>query len=89
MQGKCGKPQMPIYFKLGNSLIIFNFRGTLEGVRQKPEYDQLLADPLLKYSGLYEEGCADLIVVCQVYDRNVPLALPITTSYKAFTSRWK
>nr|CAI5868714.1 unnamed protein product [Callosobruchus analis] len=62
--------------------------GTLEGKRQKPEYDKLLADPLLKYSGLYQEGCSDLIVVCQVFDQNHPLSLPVTTSYKAFSSRW-
>lgn len=44
---------------------------------------------MLKYSGLYQEGCADLMVVCQVFDQNEPLALPISTSYKPFTSRWK
>ncbi|KAJ8920393.1 hypothetical protein NQ315_005259, partial [Exocentrus adspersus] len=64
--------------------------GTLEGKRQKPEYDKLLADPMLKYSGLYQDqdGCADLMVVCQVYDHNEPLGLPVSTSYKAFSSRW-
>lgn len=61
----------------------------MEGKRQKPEYDKLIKDPLLKYSGLYQEGCADLMVVCQIFDQNKPLALPISTSYKAFTSRWK
>nr|CAH7728751.1 unnamed protein product [Callosobruchus chinensis] len=62
--------------------------GTLEGKRQKPEYDKLLVDPLLKYSGLYQDGCSDLVVVCQVFDQNHPLSLPVTTSYKAFSSRW-
>ncbi|EEZ98191.1 phosphatidylinositol 3-kinase catalytic subunit type 3 [Tribolium castaneum] len=62
--------------------------GTLEGKRQKPEYDTLLSDPILKYSGLCEDGCSDLMVVCQIYDQNQPLALPVSTSYKAFTSRW-
>ncbi|XP_044740511.1 phosphatidylinositol 3-kinase catalytic subunit type 3 isoform X4 [Chrysoperla carnea] len=65
--------------------------GTLEGKRQKPEYDKLLADPILKFSGLYQEGtdkCADLMVVCQIYADNRPLGLPISTSYKSFTSRW-
>lgn len=44
---------------------------------------------MLKYSGLYQDNCADLLVVCQIYDQNQPLALPVQTSYKAFTSRWK
>ncbi|XP_063383010.1 phosphatidylinositol 3-kinase catalytic subunit type 3 isoform X1 [Cydia fagiglandana] len=62
--------------------------GTLEGKRAKPEYDKLLSDPMLKFSGLYQEGCSDLYVSCQVLSDGVPLALPVTTSYKAFTNRW-
>ncbi|KAM3958517.1 phosphatidylinositol 3-kinase 59F [Aphomia sociella] len=62
--------------------------GTLEGKRTKPEYDKLLSDPMLKFSGLYQEGCSDLYVTSQVLSDGVPLALPITTSYKAFTNRW-
>ncbi|XP_063232536.1 phosphatidylinositol 3-kinase catalytic subunit type 3 [Bacillus rossius redtenbacheri] len=62
--------------------------GTLEGKRQKPEYEKLLTDPMLKFSGLYQDGCADLMVVCQVFADGRPLALPISTSYKHFTSRW-
>ncbi|XP_025833575.1 phosphatidylinositol 3-kinase catalytic subunit type 3 [Agrilus planipennis] len=62
--------------------------GTLEGTTQKPEYDKLLTDPLLKYSGLNQEGCADLMVMAVVYDKKEPLALPVSTSYKTFTSRW-
>ncbi|CAH2049622.1 unnamed protein product, partial [Iphiclides podalirius] len=62
--------------------------GTLEGKRTKPEYDKLLSDPMLKFSGLYQEGCSDLYVTCQVLCDGLPLALPVTTSYKAFTNRW-
>lgn len=62
--------------------------GTLEGKRQKPEYTKILEDPMLKYSGLYQDGCADLFVQCVIYDNNQPLALPVSTSYKAFTQRW-
>ncbi|XP_045775487.1 phosphatidylinositol 3-kinase catalytic subunit type 3 [Maniola jurtina] len=62
--------------------------GTLEGKRSKPEYDKLLSDPMLKFSGLYQEGCSDLYVTCQVLCDGVPLALPVTTSYKSFTNRW-
>lgn len=62
--------------------------GTLEGKRAKPEYDKLLSDPMLKFSGLYQEGCSDLYVTCQILSDGVPLALPVTTAYKAFSNRW-
>lgn len=64
-------------------------RGTLEGKWQKPEYEKLLSNPMLKFSGLYQDGFADLMVVCQVFSDGRPLALPVSTSYKAFTTRWK
>lgn len=44
---------------------------------------------MLAFSGLYQENCADLIVECQVFSEGRPLALPVTTSYKAFSSRWR
>lgn len=44
---------------------------------------------MLRYSGLYQEGCADLMVQCQVFADGRPLALPVHTCYKAFTNRWK
>uniref|UniRef100_A0A6M2DLC6 Phosphatidylinositol 3-kinase catalytic subunit type 3 n=1 Tax=Xenopsylla cheopis TaxID=163159 RepID=A0A6M2DLC6_XENCH len=62
--------------------------GTLEGQRERPEYDKLLADPLLRFSGLCLDSCADLIVNCQIFANGKPLSLPTTTSYKAFTTRW-
>lgn len=78
---------MTFIFKIIKVTLIYS--GTLEGKRQKPEYDKLLEDPMLKFSGLYQEGCADLVVVCQVFANNRPLVLPTSTSYKAFTTRWK
>ncbi|XP_045450197.1 phosphatidylinositol 3-kinase catalytic subunit type 3 [Melitaea cinxia] len=62
--------------------------GTLEGTRPKPEYDQLLQDPMLKFSGLYQDGCSDLYVKCQILSDGVPVSLPVMTSYKPFTNRW-
>ncbi|XP_064607919.1 phosphatidylinositol 3-kinase catalytic subunit type 3-like [Liolophura sinensis] len=61
---------------------------TLEGLRDRPSYKELASDPMLKFSGLYEEGCSDLYVTSQVYTEESALALPVQTSYKAFTSRW-
>lgn len=76
---------------LTKSLFRYLCRGTLEGKRQRPEYDKLLADPLLKYSGLYGAGGirGDLAASLQVWTGGRPLALPVHTAYKHFTSRWK
>lgn len=64
--------------------------GTLEGKRQRPEYDKLLLDPMLKYSGLYgaSGGRGDLAASLQVWAGGRPLALPVHTAYKYFTLRW-
>ncbi|XP_074649742.1 phosphatidylinositol 3-kinase catalytic subunit type 3-like isoform X2 [Tubulanus polymorphus] len=62
--------------------------GTLEGTRQRPSYKDLMDDPMLKFSGLYQERNADLYVTCQIFADNKPIALPVRTAYKPFTSRW-
>nr|XP_060610850.1 phosphatidylinositol 3-kinase catalytic subunit type 3-like [Anolis sagrei ordinatus] len=43
---------------------------------------------MLRFSGLYQETCSDLYVTCQVFAEGKPLALPVRTSYKAFSTRW-
>lgn len=62
--------------------------GNLDGKREKPNYEALLKDPLLKYSGIYQPGCSDLYVSCQVFSEGRELTLPVRTSYKPFTLRW-
>ncbi|NXS51149.1 PK3C3 kinase, partial [Brachypteracias leptosomus] len=62
--------------------------GSLEGKREQKSYKALLDDPMLKFSGLYQETCSDLYVTCQVFAEGKPLALPVRTSYKAFSTRW-
>lgn len=71
-------------------------RGTLEGLRgdqQKPPFEKLLNDPLLRFSGLYAETsdlhCAPFMIKLQVFDGNKELCLAVTTSYKTFTTRWR
>lgn len=64
-------------------------RGSLEGKREQKSYKALLEDPMLRFSGLYQENCSDLYVTCQVFAEGKPLALPVRTSYKAFSTRWK
>uniref|UniRef100_A0A8I3N7D0 Phosphatidylinositol 3-kinase catalytic subunit type 3 n=2 Tax=Canis lupus familiaris TaxID=9615 RepID=A0A8I3N7D0_CANLF len=62
--------------------------GSLEGKREQKSYKAVLEDPMLKFSGLYQETCSDLYVTCQVFAEGKPLALPVRTSYKAFSTRW-
>uniref|UniRef100_A0A4W4EJC5 Phosphatidylinositol 3-kinase catalytic subunit type 3 n=1 Tax=Electrophorus electricus TaxID=8005 RepID=A0A4W4EJC5_ELEEL len=62
--------------------------GSLEGKRGQKSYKALLEDPMLRFSGLYQESCSDLYVTCQVFAEGKPLALPVRTSYKAFSTRW-
>lgn len=67
----------------------FHFRGTLDGHKERQQFDKLLEDPMLKFCGLYQQEKADLMVVCQVFADDRPIALPVSTSYKPFTTRWK
>ncbi|CAG2221388.1 PIK3C3 [Mytilus edulis] len=62
--------------------------GTLEGERQRPSYQELLNDQCLKFSGAYQEGHSDLYVTCRIYSDGRPLSLAVSTSYKAFSTRW-
>lgn len=80
--------------KINSGLLMFfpfplHHRGSLEGKREQKSYKALLEDPMLKFSGLYQETCSDLYVTCQVFAEGKPLALPVRTSYKAFSTRWK
>uniref|UniRef100_A0A8C5LRB3 Phosphatidylinositol 3-kinase catalytic subunit type 3 n=1 Tax=Leptobrachium leishanense TaxID=445787 RepID=A0A8C5LRB3_9ANUR len=62
--------------------------GSLEGKREPKSYRAVLEDPMLRFSGLYQDQCSDLYVTCQVFADGKPLALPVRTSYKAFSTRW-
>lgn len=69
--------------------MLFFFSGTLEGLNHKPNYEKLLENPLLRFSGLYLEQCPPLMVRLQVFNNGEPFGLPVTTSYKAFSKRYK
>lgn len=64
--------------------------GTLDGVEslKKFDYEELLANPLLQFSGLHSESCASFLVKIQCYNNGKPFGLPVTTSYKAFSKRY-
>ena len=57
-----------------------NSSGRLEGERQKPSYKELLENPALNYSGIYQHN--DLYVTLQIFANNQPLCMTIRTSYK-------
>ncbi|XP_066921593.1 phosphatidylinositol 3-kinase catalytic subunit type 3-like isoform X2 [Clytia hemisphaerica] len=62
--------------------------GNLEGKRNLQSYKELLNDPQLKYSGLYQSSCPDLYATVTVYYDCKPMFMPVRTAYKAFTTRW-
>ena len=61
--------------------------GTLEGKKQSPDSSELCVNSSLLYS---EENqcCSELVVECVLYADGHYITLPITTSYKSFTTRW-
>ncbi|XP_002005497.2 phosphatidylinositol 3-kinase catalytic subunit type 3 [Drosophila mojavensis] len=62
--------------------------GTLEGKKRQPDYEKLLDDPILRFSGLYSEEYPSFQVRLQVYNDGHPYCLPVHNSYKAFSKRW-
>ena len=62
--------------------------GTLEGKLPRPDYEQVIEDPILRFAGRNQSNCPDLLVSAVVTADNVPLHLPVTTSYKNFNQRW-
>jgi phosphatidylinositol 3-kinase len=54
--------------------------GRLEGERQKPNYKDLIQNPVLNYSGVFQHN--DLYVNAQIYANNQLLCMPVKTSYK-------
>ncbi|XP_037955431.1 phosphatidylinositol 3-kinase catalytic subunit type 3 [Teleopsis dalmanni] len=62
--------------------------GTLEGKKRQPDYEKLLEEPILRFSGLYSEEYPAFQVRMQIFNKGRPYCLPVTTSYKSFTKRW-
>ncbi|XP_050084607.1 phosphatidylinositol 3-kinase catalytic subunit type 3-like isoform X3 [Anopheles aquasalis] len=62
--------------------------GTLEGENVGYSYENLIAHPLLKFSGMHTEKVPALKVKIQIFDNNVPVGLAVCTSHKQFTTRW-
>jgi len=62
--------------------------GTLEGHREHPSHRELINDPIVRFSGAYQDGCSDLYVTCQVFADGKAIVLPVCTAYRAFSTRW-
>jgi len=62
--------------------------GTLEGKLPRPDYEQVIANPILRFAGRNQSHCPDLVVTVVVTHTGCPLHLPVTTAYKNFTQRW-
>src|SRR5690348_14545231 len=66
--------------------------GNLEGKFPSPPSSALQADPSLQHCVAFSAESTQmksLYVTCQVVSDGRPLGPPTSTSYKAFTSRWK
>ncbi|KAB7494563.1 Phosphatidylinositol 3-kinase catalytic subunit type 3 [Armadillidium nasatum] len=61
--------------------------GTLEGKREKPSYEELLHNPVLRHSGRNQD-CSDLIAECSIKSDGRCIPLSTFTPYKPFTTRW-
>ncbi|XP_052870088.1 phosphatidylinositol 3-kinase catalytic subunit type 3 [Anopheles cruzii] len=62
--------------------------GTLEGENVGHSFEQLIEQPLLKFSGMYTEKTPALKVKLVIFDNGEAVGLPICTSHKHFTTRW-
>lgn len=60
----------------------------MEGYRQKKSVEQLLKDPQLQFSGLYQSDFPDVYVVTEIFANGKRLTLPSQTAYKSFSTRW-
>lgn len=60
----------------------------MEGEREKKSVQELLDDPQLQFSGLYQSKYSDLYVTARVYANGKPITLPTQTAYKSFSTRW-
>jgi phosphatidylinositol 3-kinase len=62
---------------------------TLEGSIARSNYEQLLDDPTLKFSGRNASKYPDLLVEACIVSDGTRCHVPIFTSYKHFTRRWE
>ena len=65
--------------------------GTLEGSLKRLTYEDLLADPVVKYSGRNSAKCPDLMLEAYVaHDEDGrAMHVPVTTAYKHFDVRFE
>lgn len=77
-------------FRYKSFFFKYNFSGSLEGKRNRPSYHNLIEQDSVGYfSGSYQGECSDLRVTVQVFNNGLPITLPVQTSHKSFTTRWK
>ena len=64
--------------------------GTLEGKLPRPDYEQVIQKPILRFAGRNQSHWPDLLVsaVVRAGAGGTQLHLPVTTAYKSFSQRW-
>ena len=63
--------------------------GIMEGTLPKLDYEDLLEDPLLQFSGRKQSKVPDLLIEAQIFSQDTPIHLPVSTAYKSFQRRWE
>ena len=63
--------------------------GIMEGSLPKLDYEDLLEDPLLQFSGRKQSKVPDLLIEAQIFSSDTAIHLPVSTSYKSFHRRWE
>lgn len=62
--------------------------GSLEGKLPRPDYEQVISEPSLRFAGRHQSSTPDLMVSVVVQCAGVDLHLPTTTQYKVMGGRW-
>lgn len=62
--------------------------GTLEGELPRRCHEQVLRDPMLQFSAVWQQHFAEMCVEARVFSGEEQMALPVNTSHKAFINRW-
>ena len=62
--------------------------GSLEGALARPDYEQVVRNPILRFAGRNQSHHPALMVEAVVMLEGRELHLPVRTAYRHFTNRW-
>ena len=62
--------------------------GSLEGALPRPDYEQVVRNPILRFAGRNQTHFPALMVEAVLMLEGRELHLPVRTAYRHFTNRW-